>query len=127
MSVLYSQQTNPNQTDASQPDIPCNVRFARMLDRDYVYVVSDTEVTPDQALREVIGFMSEDILLDQDSTRIVTTHLDEESSRIYRMFDIFWGPNGARLAPIEIRSGANPAEFLETLLACSISVASDEI
>jgi hypothetical protein len=97
-----------------------------MLERDYVYVISDTEIRPDQALREVIGYLQEDILLDQECTRIVTTHLNEEGSRVYRMYDLNWDRTGATLEPIALRTEGNPAEFLETLLACSISVDIDE-
>jgi hypothetical protein len=97
-----------------------------MLERDYVYVISDTEIRPDQALREVIGYLHEDILLDQECTRIVTTHLNEEGARVYRMYDLNWDRTGATLEPIALRTEGNPAEFLETLLACSISVDIDE-
>lgn len=102
--------------------VPCEIRIAALIDRDYLFLLSDEEVSEQQILTELIGYMADEILLDQSATDIVTVHLSDAGQRIYRRFDLRWNSQGPLLANSQIATSKRKSQFLETILSCSIGL-----
>ncbi|WP_317928785.1 hypothetical protein [Halioxenophilus sp. WMMB6] len=99
--------------------IECQIRIASMLNKDYLFLLSDEEISREQAISELIPFLADDILMDQSSTEIITVHCNNLGQRIYRRFDIEWAETGPYLVRPKHRNAIVKIQYLETLLAYS--------
>ena len=102
--------------------IPCEIRIASMLNKDYLFLVSDFEISREQAIQELIPFLADDILMDHTSTEIIAVHCNNLGQRIYRRFDIEWSSKGPSLVRPKNRNAIIKIQYLETLLAYSSSL-----
>ena len=122
--TLVNDDAKEKLINASQK-VNCDIRIAGLLDRDYLFLVSEQELSQSQALSELVSFLADEFLLDQSSTEIITVHLNQLGDRVYRRFDIVWSGLGPMLVRPKARNPINKVQFLETLLACSISIDGD--
>lgn len=103
-----------------EPDGIC-LRYARELGRDYVFIVSAQQIDKTKALTELVVFLSDDILLEDSNTEIISVHFNPQGKRVYRRFSIEWTPAGPTLSRPKSRAGASHIEYLEALFFRSIN------
>ena len=132
MAVVYRQPLTGDNYDNSQEAvnavhrIDCQLRIVSLLSKDYIFLVSQEELGLEQAVSELLSFLADDFLLDQDAVEIVSVHADAMECPVYRRFNMVWTERGLKVVPQKAHRPISQIKFLETLLNTSKVVEDEE-
>ncbi len=124
-SLSESNEIGERYTNASTGQ-GCSIRFAKAHNRDYVFIVSVDEIEKSEILKELVAYLSDDVLLEYSSCEIITVHFNQSDNQQYRRFSLQWNEKGAQLVRPKERNRASKVEFLDSLFLSSVSVEDDE-
>jgi len=110
---------------ASTQPLSCTVRIAGLLEKDYLFLISEKAISHQQAINELLPFLADDLLLEQSTIEVVTVHPDALGNKRYRRYTIRWTHQGPQMVP-PYDDTPITVQFLETLLSYSVSLDDDE-
>ncbi len=125
MTDIYRQRLDSGHYESGEQavntvqHVDCDLRVVSLLETDYIFLVSQEEVSLEQAVNELLAFLADDFLLDQSSTEIVTVHFDQRDRHVYRRFNMTWTEQGLRVTPQHEHRPISQIMFLEKLLMSS--------
>ncbi len=119
---LFESSKTPDSLVNSVTGQACSIRFAKVNNKEYVFIVSLEEIDKSLILKELVAYLSDDVLLEYPSSEIIAVHFNQFGKQQYRRFSLAWTEIGAQLVRPKERNPASKAEFLNALFNSSISV-----
>lgn len=106
-------------SDSHLAPLPCSIRVVGMLNKDYLFLISEEAISLQQGMTEILPYLADDLLLEQETIEVITVHPDSLGNKRYRRFEICWYETGPKLVSPSVTT-SETIPYLETLLQHSV-------